>query len=98
MTFRSGEGLFCFLLFPVVVVGYVRSRRRRSQRSAALATLGLGTSDPGRRRDWRAHLPFAMFLAALALLVVAFARPMATITTPRREATVILAIDVSNSM
>jgi Ca-activated chloride channel family protein len=60
--------------------------------------VGLATSGPGRRRGWRAHLPFAIFLAALALLVVAFARPMATIKTPRRQATVILAIDVSNSM
>ena len=47
---------------------------------------------------WRRHLPFALFAAALALLVVALARPMATIKTPRREATVVLAIDVSNSM
>jgi Ca-activated chloride channel homolog len=98
MTFGAGEWLFCFLLLPVVVAGYVRSRRRRSRRSAALATVGLATSGLGRRRGWRAHLPFAIFLAALALLVVAFARPMATIKTPRREATVILAIDVSNSM
>jgi Ca-activated chloride channel family protein len=40
----------------------------------------------------------ALFLVALALLVVASARPMATIRTPRREATVVLAVDVSNSM
>ena len=44
-------------------------------------------------------MPFALlFMVALALLVVASARPMATIKTPRREATVVLAIDVSNSM
>lgn len=44
------------------------------------------------------HAPFALFLVALALLVIASARPMATIRTPRRVATVVLAIDVSNSM
>jgi Ca-activated chloride channel homolog len=98
MTFGSGAWLFCFLFLPVVVLGYVRSRRRRGRRSADLAAQGLVTSGLGRRRGWRAHLPFAIFLAALALLVVALARPMATIKTPRREATVILAIDVSNSM
>jgi Ca-activated chloride channel family protein len=43
-------------------------------------------------------LPIGLFLAALTLLVVASARPMATIRTPRRVATVVLAVDVSNSM
>ena len=43
-------------------------------------------------------MPFGLLLVALAALVFASARPMATITTPRREATVVLAIDVSNSM
>jgi Ca-activated chloride channel family protein len=98
MTFGSPGWLLCFLLLPIVVASYVRSRRDRARRSAALATLGLGAGDRGRQRNWRAHLPFAIFLTALALLVIAFARPMATISTPRREATVILAIDVSNSM
>ncbi|MGO9963619.1 MAG: VWA domain-containing protein, partial [Acidimicrobiales bacterium] len=77
--------------------GYVRSRRRRRRRSADLAAQGLVTSDLG-RRGWRVHLPFVLFLTALALLIVAFAHPMATIRTPRRVATVILAMDVSNSM
>ena len=39
-----------------------------------------------------------MFLTALAVLVVGLARPVTTIKTPRREATVVLAVDVSNSM
>ncbi len=39
-----------------------------------------------------------MFAAALALLALAVARPMATIKTPRLQATVVLAMDVSNSM
>ncbi len=87
----------CFLLLPFVVAGYVRSRRKRKRRSATLAAQGLVTSAAG-PRGWRVHLPFALLLTALALLVVAFARPMSTVETPRREATVILAIDVSNSM
>ena len=98
MTFGSGEWLFGLLLLPAVVAAYVASRLRRRRRSAALAAQGLLTSDVGRRRAWRVHLPFGLFLVALALLVVASARPMAAIKTPKREATVILAIDVSNSM
>jgi Ca-activated chloride channel family protein len=98
MTFGAPDWLFCFLALPLVVFVYVKSRQRRGRRSAALATLGLTTPDRGPRRNWRGHVPFAIFLLALALLVVAFARPMATIDAPRREATVIVAIDISNSM
>jgi Ca-activated chloride channel family protein len=46
----------------------------------------------------RRHLPFALFILALASLVMAFARPQAQVTVPSRQATIILAIDVSRSM
>ena len=98
MTFVSPGWLFGLLLLPVVVVAYVVARRKRRQRTAALAAQGLFTTGLARRRTWRLHVPFVLFLVALALLVVASARPMTTVKTPRREATVVLAIDVSNSM
>jgi Ca-activated chloride channel homolog len=98
MTFASPERLFALLLLPVVVAAYVSSRRKRRQRTAALATQGLLATGQARRRSWRLQVPFALFLVALALLVVASARPMTTIRTPRREATVVIDIDVSNSM
>jgi len=98
MTFQSPEMLFGLLLVPVVVAAYARSRQRRRLRTAALASQGLVTADLGGRQRLRRHLPFALFTVALVLLVIAFARPMATIRTLRREATVIVALDVSNSM
>jgi len=98
MTFASPERLLALLVLPVVVAAYVSSRRKRRQRTAALAAQGLLTTGVARRQRWRLHVPFALFLVALALLGLAAARPMATIRAPRREATVVLAIDVSNSM
>jgi Ca-activated chloride channel homolog len=98
MTFASPGWLFGLLSLPVVVVAYVFARHRRRRRTAALAAQGLRTTGPAQRRSWRLHVPFALFLVALALLVIASARPMTTVRTPRREATVVLAIDVSNSM
>ena len=35
-----------------------------------------------RRTRWRRRIPFALFLAALASLTVAAARPQATVTVP----------------
>ncbi|MGH7226836.1 MAG: VWA domain-containing protein, partial [Gemmataceae bacterium] len=98
MSFASPQLLFGLLLLPAVVVAHLLARRKRRHRTAALAAQGLVTTGLARGRSWRLHLPFALFLVALALLIVACARPMTTIKTPLREATVVLAIDVSNSM
>jgi Ca-activated chloride channel family protein len=98
MTFATPEWLLTLLVVPAVVVVYVAARRRRARRSEELAAQGLVVRAPGRRQGWRRNLPFALFAAALALLAVAVARPMATVRTPRLQSTVILAMDVSNSM
>jgi Ca-activated chloride channel family protein len=98
MTLGAPWWLLGLLALPVVTVIYVRARRRRRQRSGALAAQGLVVTGTASETKWRDHLPFALFLLALALLVVAAARPTATISTVRRQATVVLAMDVSNSM
>jgi Ca-activated chloride channel family protein len=51
-----------------------------------------------RRPGWRRHLPVALYLLAVATLAVGLARPTMVVPTPRDDATVILAIDVSGSM
>ena len=61
---------------------------------AGLRPHGLGPAAPRRRR----HVPFAFFLAAIILLLVAFARPETSVSCPAGKGTVILAFDVSNSM
>ncbi|MDQ4090405.1 MAG: VWA domain-containing protein [Actinomycetota bacterium] len=98
MTFGAPWVLALLPAVAALVVAYVRARRRRAGRAAALAEQGLvPTPGPSTRRV-RRHVPFALFVAALTLLVVGMAQPMTTVKTPRREGTVILALDVSNSM
>ncbi|MEV4622526.1 VWA domain-containing protein [Asanoa sp. NPDC049573] len=46
----------------------------------------------------RRYLPTVLFLAAVVFLLLAVARPQATLGVPRTSGTVILAFDVSNSM
>jgi Ca-activated chloride channel family protein len=90
-----------------VGVGLVAAYRwLQRQRMSALAAVGLTTttSTPSSARPTlgraglRRHLPPMLFLAALTLLLLALARPQATIPVPRVAGTVILAFDVSNSM
>jgi Ca-activated chloride channel family protein len=89
--------LLALAAVPLVVLWYRRLLRQRAERRTRLAALGLvapGSVTTGRRR----HVPPALFLVALVLLVAALARPEATVPQPRREGTVILAFDVSASM
>jgi len=69
--------------------------RLHRDRARTLAAAGL--TPPG-RSGVRRHVPPALFLAALTLLLLAVARPEATVRIPRAEGTVILTFDVSNSM
>ena len=99
MTFGAPWVLALLLAIPAIVAAYVRSRRRRAQRAAALSEQGLVVAaSASSRMRVRRHVPFAIFTAALTLLVIGTAQPMTTVKTPRREGTVILAVDVSNSM
>ena len=49
-------------------------------------------------RSWRRHAGLALFLLALATLLVGFARPSVNRLADREEATIVLVIDVSGSM
>jgi Ca-activated chloride channel homolog len=96
MTFAWPWMLLCVVAIPLVVLWYRRLLRQRAARRAQLASLGLVAAATAAPR-WR-HLPPALLLVALVLLVTALARPEATVPQARREGTVILAFDVSASM
>ncbi|MEV6298978.1 VWA domain-containing protein [Actinoplanes sp. NPDC051861] len=66
----------------------------QKRRTTALAAAGL-TSRQGRVRR---HLPYALLLAALPILLIGLARPQAEVAVPRVSGTVLLAFDISNSM
>ena len=43
-------------------------------------------------------MPLALFLASLAVLALALARPHATVAVPKEQASIVLVTDVSRSM
>ena len=97
MRFAWPVMLLSLVVVPVMVAAYAALMKRRGARTPGLGTMGVAQAASGRRPGWRKHLPPALFLAAIALLLMAMARPELT-GFPHREGTVILAFDVSSSM
>ncbi|MBW6436079.1 VWA domain-containing protein [Actinoplanes hulinensis] len=77
------------LLSVAAVAGYVALAKRRSAALEAAGFKGLGK---------RRHLPYALILAALPVMLIGLARPQAEVAVPRVAGTVLLAFDISNSM
>jgi Ca-activated chloride channel family protein len=98
VTFEWPIGLAAVAAVPLAVFAYLVLDRRRRRAAARWATPALlpnmVAGAPGRIR----HLPAAVALLALAAMLIALARPHATLAVPLEEATVVLAIDVSRSM
>ena len=98
MSFQSPLWLLALLIVPLLVVGYILRERRRASDAARFASPALLPNVVDRRPGIRRHLPVVVLLVAFSALVVGVARPHATVSVRREEATVILAVDVSNSM
>lgn len=98
MSFAAPLLLLCLLAVPAAVGGYLWLERRREARAARWAAPALVPNLVERPASWRRHLPTALLLAGVALLLVGFARPRTSISIKRQEATVVLVLDVSGSM
>jgi Ca-activated chloride channel homolog len=98
MSFASPAVLVVLLALPVLVVLYVGEQRRRRSAAAAFATPALQPSVAPQRPRWRRHAPMAALALALALLVIAAAKPQRTVAVPIERASVMLVTDVSGSM
>lgn len=98
MSFDWPIGLVGLLLIPLAVGAYVLVQQRRTRYAVRFTNLDLLANVVEATPGWRRHLPAALYLLALAALLVALARPQTTIQVPREEATVLLVTDVSGSM
>jgi Ca-activated chloride channel family protein len=98
MEFQWPLMLLLLGLLPLFIGFYLRLQRLRRALAARYGSLGFVQEAPGRGLGARRHLPPALFLIGLAVLLVALARPQAQVSLPRVEGTVMLVFDVSGSM
>ena len=98
MSFGETILLFGLVLVPLAALAYgaMQGRKRREASAFANPALlpNLVTARPGLRR----HLPPLLLMLALAVMVVALARPQRTVASPERAATVMMVTDISGSM
>ncbi len=98
MSFLWPELLWSLLLLPLLVLLYLWLLQRRRRNPVRLASIAVAKAALGKGPGWRRHLPPALLLLAIGCGLVAIARPLAVITLPLQQRTIILAMDVSGSM
>ena len=98
MIFLWPELLWLLLLLPLLVAAYLYVLGRKKKFALRFASLDIVKEAMGKGIGWRRHVPPLFFLASLAVMIVAIARPTASVTLPSSHETVILAMDVSGSM
>jgi Ca-activated chloride channel family protein len=97
MKFLWPQMLWLLTVMPVLVAAYWWLMLRRRKVALRYASLSLVRDAMG-ASSWRRHVPPALLLLAVGVLIVAVARPTALVKLPSKQETVILAMDVSGSM
>src|SRR5262245_54008691 len=97
MSFQWPEMLWLMAAVPLLIAFYFWVLQRKKRTAVRYASLGL-LKEAMTGLSWRRHVPPALLLLALAVMITAIARPTATVTLPSQHETVILAMDVSGSM
>src|SRR5689334_22270865 len=98
MSFHAPAFLFALLLLPVALALYARAERRRARGAARLVARPLLPAVLPRRPGFRRHVPVLFHVLALAGLLVALARPHATMAVAAEKASVVVLTDRSGSM
>lgn len=97
MFFLWPQYLWLLLALPLLPLAYLWLLRRRRKLAVRYSSLGVVRAAAA-GRNWRRHLPPALFLLACTGMLFAAARPVARVPLPWSRTTVILAMDVSLSM
>lgn len=97
-AFLAPGRLWALLLIPAIVAAYVLASRFRNRVAIRFTNTGVLNAVVPRQSQWRRHLIVGLSLLSLAFLTLAWARPQGVDKVPRERATVVLVLDVSQSM
>ena len=98
MTFLWPQFLWLLLVIPVLVAVYIWLLGRKKKIALRYASLSIVREAMGAGQNIRRHIPPLLFLLSLAAMLVASSRPLAVVTLPSQNQTIMLAMDVSGSM
>lgn len=98
MKFIWPDLLWLLAIVPVLLAIYVYLIRRKKKAVSRYTSLSMIKDAMSAGQRVRRHIPPLLFLVALAIMLVAVARPTAVVTLPSQYETIILAMDVSGSM
>ena len=98
VSFATPLLLLGLLLLPLLVARLPLAAAAAERYAVRYTNLDVLAGVVESTRSWRRHAGLALFLLALAALLVGFARPSVNRLADREEATIVLVIDVSGSM
>jgi Ca-activated chloride channel homolog len=98
VSFAAPLVLVGLVVLPVLAIAYAINQRNRARAASAFAAPHLSPSFAPSRPGWRRHVPLLAIALAVALLIVALAKPQTTVAVPVEHASIMLMTDVSGSM
>lgn len=97
-TFSEPTRLWWLIAVPILVGLYVWGSRQRHKRGMRFTNTGMLGAVVRKQSQWRRHLTVALSLLSLIALAGAWAKPYAQVDVPRERATIVVVLDISQSM
>jgi Ca-activated chloride channel homolog len=98
MSFAAPLFLLGLLTLPLGAALHALAQRRRRRYAVRFPGASVAALAAAAAPRWRRHVPTALLAAGAGALVLALARPEATVAVPVEQASVVLVTDTSRSM
>src|SRR5438094_726989 len=85
MSFQWPQGLWFLLVIPVLMVAYIWSQRRRNKFAIRYASLSLVKDAIGKGPGIRRHIPPALFIIAVTIMIIGLARQQVDVAPNSRQ-------------